>query len=65
MHLRDRLIRRVSNTAAARSVVHVLGLIADDQTRQRARDAVRAMRKTPWLVCAVTTGACGDLTSML
>lgn len=40
-------------------------LIAEDRVRRAGRQAVGQLRKTPWLIYAVTTGACGELMPML
>lgn len=40
--------------------------LAENETRRRAaRACVRELRSTPWLIYAVTTGACGELVPML
>lgn len=40
-------------------------LAEEDLRRRAARACVRELRGTPWLVYAVTTGACGELVPML
>lgn len=61
----ERLIGRAAQTRTGKRITEVLDLIAADKLRRRARDSVRQLRSTPWLVVCTTTGARGDLGKLL